>query len=240
MARRWCLREPLSMAWSRPAARALAERGFQVLNFDYGPPSGWTSEPIARSALDQVTDVVDVMAAADFNRAHLVGMSRGAMTAFGLASRHPARVDRLVLVAPVAGFADTIHIGDSGDQSEDSGASAEEMLDRVVESAFSTEFLNRGLAEARALFTSPPGTVVRLDRSEGEPFGDDESVSKPTLVIECDSDQVVTHEHPSEYASVIDDAEYVVVPDGSHSWLYEQPDAFADVVAPFLTKPDAG
>ncbi len=54
----------LPLEWTRPAAVALAAMGYRVTHFDYGPPDGWAGEPVQRTALDQVQDVVDVMSAA--------------------------------------------------------------------------------------------------------------------------------------------------------------------------------
>ena len=89
------------MAWDRPSC---VELGYTVLNFDYEPPDGWDREPEPRSALDQTEDVVAVMAATGLAMAHVVGLSRGAITAYGLAAMHSELVETLTLVCPVAGF----------------------------------------------------------------------------------------------------------------------------------------
>lgn len=89
------------MAWTRPLALAIAARGFRVMNFDYGPPTGWEGTPEPRTCVEQIDDVLAVMTSLSIKSAHVVGLSRGAITAFGVASRHPGRADSLILGLPV-------------------------------------------------------------------------------------------------------------------------------------------
>lgn len=222
------------MAWSRPASVALASMGFRVTNFDYGPPEGWDGESVARTALDQVEDVVAVMDATGITSAHLIGLSRGGITAFGVAARHPLRVDDLVLAFPVAGFDDTIMIGDVGPEPIE-GESDADFFDRVLRTAFSERFLTNRIQVARDLMMTPPGTVVRVDRSGEDRFGPDDVVTHPTFVIEGGEDQVVSEEHPARYVEAVAGARHLHVDGASHAWLMEQPDRFARLLKGLLT-----
>lgn len=224
------------MMWSRSAARALAGHGYTVTNFDYGSAS---DDPESRSALDQVADVVAVMDAVSIDAGVLVGLSRGAITAFGAAGRHPDRVTGLVLAFPVAGFADTIHVHQPVPEPEP-GEDDEAFMLRSLASVFSDGFLSSNLDDAILLATSPPGEVVRVERSEEDPFPEGMAVGCGTLIIEGGADEVVSPVHPARYLREISGAEHVVVPDGSHGWLMEQPGEFARIVAAFLSSGRAG
>lgn len=220
----------VSMEWTRPYGAALAEVGYRVLNFDYERPDGWDGAPEQRSCLDQVDDVVEVMVTAELGEAHVVGISRGAITAYGLATRHPERVETLTLVCPVAGFADTIYKELPAPVVED-GA---DRMKLILEAVFSREFLGTNLGAAKALLRTPPGTVVRLERSEEEPFVDGDRVMAPTLVLEAGADQVVQAEDPVRYLAAIPDSKHIRIEGASHVWPTEQPAAFAHIVADFV------
>lgn len=218
------------MAWTRPAALELTGHGFRVTNFDYGAGD---ASPEPRTALDQVDDVLTVMDAVGVAEAVIVGLSRGAMTAYGLASRHPSRSSGLVLSFPVAGWDDTLYIADEDPVPEEGEEQAAFMF-RLLRRIFSAEFLAERLADAQSLVTTEPGSVVRVDRFEEDPFDADDSVSCPTLIIEGGLDQIVLPEHPRRYLSAIPTAQHVVVEDAEHGWLMERPDRFAEIVTSFL------
>jgi 3-oxoadipate enol-lactonase len=223
------------MAYTRGASVALAAKGFRVTNFDYGPPEGWAGEPEVRTCLDQVEDVVEVMDACGISSAHVVGFSRGGITAFGLASRYPGRVNDLVLVFPVAGWEDTILVENTTPEQEE-GESDAEFFDRVLFTVFSERFLMHDADAARDLLLTPPGTVMRVERRADEDvFTADDVVTHPTFVIEGGEDQVVSGEHPARYSEAIAGARHLHVDGASHAWHMEQPDRFARLVAGFVS-----
>lgn len=225
----------LPMAHTRGASVALAALGFRVTNFDYGPPDGWAGEPETRTCLDQVVDVVAVMDALDMASAHAVGFSRGGITAFGLAARHPGRVNDLVLVFPMAGWEDTISLGNP-QLEQDPDESDPDFFNRMLATVFSERWLSENPDAARELLLAPPGTVKRVDlRSDEDVFTADDVVTHPTLVVEGGADQVITAVHPARYAEAIAGARHLHVDGASHAWPMEQPDRFARLVAGFVT-----
>lgn len=170
------------LAWPRPAAEAIARRGFRVTNFDCGPPPGWKGDPIQRTCIEQINDVLAVMDHVGIAKAHLIGLSRGAITAYGMASRFPERVGKLVLAFPVAGFADTIRIVADGGDGGEADLGPLEILDRALDTTFSEEFLRIDRQRCRDLFLSPAGTVIRVERFEETPLDPFETVAAPTLM----------------------------------------------------------
>lgn len=224
------------MAWTRPASLAIADRGFRVVNFDYGPPPHWTREPQPRTCITQIDDVLEVMGATGVERAHVVGLSRGAITAHGLAARHPARVLSLVLGFPVAGFTDTISIEFPEDSDREEPEDQMEALDRALDDVFSAEFLASRRQDARDLFMSPPGTVVRVERGDEDLLADDETVAAPALVITGGKDRVVTPHHPRRLLQALPGADHYEFPGAMHGFVMEDPEALADVVVPFINR----
>lgn len=219
------------MAWTRPSAVALAELGFLVVNFDYGSVG---ADPEPRTALDQSLDVVAVMDEVGVGEGVLVGLSRGAITSYGVAARHPARVIALVQAFPVAGWADTLHEVHSERETESTEHTGD-MIDEMLATIFTPGFLADHYDEARAMVTTAPGSVVRVDRSEEDVFVDDDVADCPILVVEGGSDQVVTAAHPARYLKTHPDAAHKVVPEAEHGWLMERPEEFARIVAKFAS-----
>jgi pimeloyl-ACP methyl ester carboxylesterase len=184
-----------------------------------------------------VDDVISVMDGTGITRAHVVGLSRGAITAFGLASRFPERTRKLVLAFPVAGFADTIGIeGETGCGGDEEGLEGLALLDRALDTTFSAEFLGVNRQACRNLFLSPPGTAVRVERPEEATLGPNETVTTATLIVSGGRDQVVAPEHPTRLKVAIPGAETFEFPEAMHGFVMEQPESFADVVVPFLNR----
>ena len=217
------------MAWTRPAAEALTRLGFRVTNFDYGADH---PDPEYRSAVDQIDDVIAVMDALGLDAPLMVGLSRGGITAYGLAARHPDRVSALVLVLPVAPFADTLNIAEP-EPEQGTEESDEDFMLRSLSRLFSEEFLSHHYEAAVSLATTRPGSVDRLERHQEDTISDAETVECPVLVIEGGADQIVTPEHPRRYLRAIPDAEHVVVREAGHGLPMEQPEALALLIADF-------
>lgn len=219
------------LAWSQPSAESLARLGYRVLNFDYGPPADWQGEPVRRTSLEQVADVVALLEHEGIDSVAAIGLSRGAITAYGLAALHP-EVSHLVLAFPVAGFEDTIGLeGDEPPERED----PMEALDAALDTAFSKSFLNEHRQRARDLFLSEPGTVVRVERDEEETVDGLPTITVPTLIVTGGQDRVVLPQHPERLRAAIPHTTTYDFPEASHGFIMEQPDAFAAVVDGFMT-----
>lgn len=64
-----------------------------------GPGHGASPVPDGPYAIDDLAeDVIGLLDGLDVDRAHIVGLSLGGMTAMRLAARNPDRVDRMVLL----------------------------------------------------------------------------------------------------------------------------------------------
>lgn len=87
-----------SAIWHRQAI-ALAARGFRVLALD-SRGHGRSEAPRGPYTMDDlVADAVAVLDHLGIAQAHVIGVSQGGMTAFGLGVRHPDRVRSLCVIA---------------------------------------------------------------------------------------------------------------------------------------------
>lgn len=219
------------MAWTRAAAEALIRRGFRVTNFDYGSDH---PSPEYRSAVDQVDDATAVMDAMGIASPVVVGFSRGGITAYGLAGRRPDQIAALVLVMPVAPFADTMNIAEAPPEQR-SGESDEDFMRRSLSQVFSDAFLADRYEAAVSLAVTSPGSVARLERHEEKTIPESEVVDCRVLVIEGGADRIVTTDHPRRYSEAIAGAVHVVIPDAPHGWTMEQPEELARLIADFVS-----
>jgi pimeloyl-ACP methyl ester carboxylesterase len=154
-------------------------------------------------------------------RAHVVGMSDGAIVALLVALRRPDLINRLVLVAGVFHFDGWLpHVIDPSNEPP--------------------EFLARLYAEV-----SPDGAdhyqvvvdkLAQMHLAEPTLTTDDlGGVSNRTLVMVGDDDEVRL-EHAVAMYRAIPDAELMVVPGTSHGLLIEKPDLCNNVIIEFLTE----
>jgi len=184
--------------------------------------------------VEQIDDVLAVMASMSIRSAHVVGLSRGAITAFGGASRHPGRADSLILGFPVSGFADTILVENPDLSAPD--LSPPEQLDHALRLTFSADFLANHRADALALFMSTAGSVVRVDRKDEEPLGSDETVDAPTLILSGSDDRIALKMQSDRLIDAIPHASAIEIPGAFHGYVMKEPDEVARLLVEFLAR----
>jgi pimeloyl-ACP methyl ester carboxylesterase len=175
--------------------------------------------PITFDAMAQ--DTIAFLETVVGRRAHVVGLSDGAIVALLVALRRPDLIDRLVFVAGVFHFDGWLpHVIDPRNEPP--------------------EFLARLYAEV-----SPDGAehyqvvvdkLAQMHLAEPTLTTDDlGGVSNRTLVMVGDDDEVRL-EHAVAIYRAIQDAELMVVPGTSHGLLVEKPHLCNNVILEFLTE----
>lgn len=218
------------MAWTRPLCEVIADRGFTVVNFDYEPSGEPNGDPEPRTSLAQAEDAAAVVAAVGVGPVHTIGVSRGGITAFGLASRHPTVVRSLTLVCPVAGFSDTLTI-ETAPLIPEPG---EDPMHTMLRGGFSDDYLESNLEHAKELVMIPDGAVRRVARTDETPFDDTDTVTAPAMVVEFGADRMVGPEHSARYLAELPGAEHRVIDGAGHGWFHEQPSSVARMFTDFI------
>jgi len=175
-------------------------------------------------ALDAAADrLARWMDAVGLDRASVVGHSMGGFIAADFAARHPARVDRLVLVCAAA------------------TPLARRGLDAALGVARSAADLPPSLVPLLAydaLRTGPGAIVSTLrqlldaDLSAGLP-----SIAAPTLLVWGERDALVPLAHAEALAALLPGATLTVVEGAGHVPMWERPEAFNAALAEFLSPP---
>lgn len=246
--------------WDGWAERLRADRR-RVIRLDL-PGHGLTGpDPRGRYAWPATADLVaEFMDRIDVPRADIGGSSLGGAVAYLLAARHPERVDRLVLAAPV-GYA-------GGEEPAATGTPAEPpLIFRLLANPSVGPRLARLTPErlfagrVRATYADPSRLTPAEARQEWRLFrreGNRDAVSAmlrgggggpppdpgpvlarieaPTLILWGAADPVAPPAAAGRFARAVRGAEVALVPDAGHAPMRELPDASLAPVLRFLER----
>jgi 3-oxoadipate enol-lactonase len=231
-----------TLAMWDPQVAALAER-FRVVRYDTRG-HGRSPVPPGPYSLDElVDDVVALLDRLEVQRAHVVGLSLGGMTAMRLAAREPARVDRLVVLCtgarlePVSGWTDrAATVRTHG---------TEAVAAPVVERWFTPAFLeahpaDRARYEAMVAATPAEGYAGCCEVIAAMDLRPDlASIAAPTLAIAGADDPATPPPHLEEIAGAVQDGRLLVVPDAAHLANAQQPGTITPAIIEHLTQENA-
>jgi pimeloyl-ACP methyl ester carboxylesterase len=226
-------------------------RAFKVVVFDNRDVgrSGRASGPY--TIADMADDVAGMLDALVIPRAHVVGLSMGAMIAQEFALRHGDRLNRLVLSGADAGPArqvfHPIGVWNWVKANDDGGAT---FAAQQFVWLFSTAFLRDRAAVQQTLdvLSSNPHPVSSDAYARQahaylayDPAGRLEGIKAPTLVIVGEQDLLTPPWLAREVAAAIPGAQLeIIAGDGaSHVVPLERPEDFNRLVTRFLTTPSA-
>ncbi|WP_319449716.1 MULTISPECIES: alpha/beta hydrolase [unclassified Mycobacterium] len=198
------------------------------------------------ATLDDVHDLAmhyeDLLASRGLDRVALIGHSFGGMIAAELAAHYPARVSKLVLIAPLGLWDDDLRDGDLlghslpempellwADPTSDVAAAASGSdLEPAVQVDRMIAMLQGFSAVAKFLWPLPDkGLAKRLHR-----------ITAKTLVIWGGSDRVVSPEYAKHFAEAISGAQSTVLDDAGHLVTYERTADLMGLIGEFLTQSD--
>lgn len=204
-----------------PAATRLAAAGLRVYVPDL-PGFGRSDKPRHRSTVSDLADDLSAyMDIIDVQQAALVGNSFGCQVIAEFCLRNPCRVTRIVLLGPtIDGRARTIHqqfwrlIVDS----------TREPLSQVL--IVVADYIRFGLI--RYIRTFNHSLADRIEDKAPR-------ISVPALVMRGSRDPIVPQEWVEHLAQLLPEGQIAVVNGGPHTSNYACPDAFVQIILPFLT-----
>ena len=208
-----------------PQVPALAER-YRVVSYDTRG-HGASPAPAGPYTLDDLVD--DVLALLDrvgAERAHVVGLSLGGMTALRLAAREPQRVHRLAVLCTSAktepqGFLDRA----AAVRADGTAPIAEAVVSRWLTPPYAAGHPDL-VARLQAMIVGcdDEGYAACAEVVAGIDLRDDLGrVTAPTLVVSGAEDQALPPAHQQAIADGIGGAELLTVSPGAHLANLEQP-----------------
>ena len=231
-----------SWGWE-PVVGPLAER-FRVVTLDNRGIGASDVPPGPYSAAQMASDVVAVLDDAGIERSHVVGTSLGGMIAQELATRHPARVDRLVLVSTTPGGSGSYPMPEATIRliAEMPVLPLEESLRRGVVNALSPGALAEQPTLADQINALRLANPFDLGGWQSQAIGGAtydggdrwRSIAAPTLLIHGTADTVVDYRNSKLLASGIPNARLLLFEGAGHLLFWEEPERFVGDVSEFL------
>jgi pimeloyl-ACP methyl ester carboxylesterase len=211
-------------AWEPFVAR-LAER-HRVVVVELRGHGRSTNPGRAFTMRQSAADVLAVMDSLGLRRVRAMGISAGAMTLLHVATRHPDRVQALVLVGGTTAL---------GEQARAIvGAATREALPPEVLGEFAA-CATRGDAQVDELLAQFRALAGMRDDPNFSP-ADLARITAPTLVVHGDRDIFFPVEIAVGMYRHIPTAELWIVPNGDHVPIYDAATPFADVALRFLRR----
>jgi pimeloyl-ACP methyl ester carboxylesterase len=238
-----------SSLWTLHQVPAL-ERHFKVVIFDNRDAGRSAPASGSYTIADMADDVVGLLDALEIERAHILGLSMGAMIAQEFAMRHSARLNRLVLVGPDAAPGrhpfHPIAVWNWVKANDTSGAT---FAVQQFTSLFSSTFLRNEAAVQQTIdfLSRNPHPVAAEGYArqahaylEYDPADRLRNITAPTLVIVGEQDLLTPPWIAREVADAIPHSRLeIITGDGaSHVVPLERPDQFNRLVVDFLTSID--
>lgn len=209
---------------------------FRVLRYD-SPGHGKSPIRDDMELASLAAVAVEVLDAAGVERAHMAGLSLGAMVAIVSAASHPSRIQTISILCSSAHFEDKQLWSARADEARTAGL--EGLADASLARWFTPEWTRShpaAIAAARRLFleTTPEGyarTVEAVGRMDLRPTL--ATVTCPALVIAGRSDPSTPPAMLREIADGVRDATYREL-DGAHWLPVERPVAVTAVLTQFV------
>jgi 3-oxoadipate enol-lactonase len=235
-----------SSLWKLHQVAGLAER-FQVVILDNRDSGRSERLAVEYTIGDMADDVAGLLDALGLPRAHLVGLSMGALIAQEVAVRHPGRVQRMVLSGPDSpATRQAFHPIALWNWVKANDAEGTTFAAQQFTWLFSTTFLRNAAAveQTIAFLSSNPNPVLPDAYARQahaylsyDPAGGLARIEAPTLVLVGEQDLLTPPWIAREVAAAIPGARLEVVPgDGaSHVLPLERPEDFDRAVVHFLT-----
>jgi 3-oxoadipate enol-lactonase len=224
-----------------PQVVPLLERGFRVVRYDARGHGASPVPPGPYEIDDLGADVLALLDDLEVARAHLVGLSLGAMTGMWLGAHAPDRVASLVLCCTSAKLGPPRMWADRAAKvrAEGTAAVAEAGVGRWLTPGYAERHPDRA-AFLRSMIAAVPaegyaaccGAIERMDQLDALP-----KITAPTLVIAGAEDPATPpEEHARPIADAVPGARLEVVADAAHLGSYEQPDAFTRLILDHLER----
>jgi len=224
-----------------PQVVPLLERGFRVVRYDTRGHGASPVPPGPYELGDLGADVLALLDDLEVERAHLVGLSLGAMVGMWLGAHAPGRVASLVLCCTSAKLGPPEMWAERAAKVRAEGTAA-------VAAAGVARWLTPGYAERhpdraaylRSMIAGVPaegyaaccGVIERMDQLDALP-----KITAPTLVIAgADDPATPPEEHARPIADGIPGARLEVVADAAHLGSYERPDEFTRLILDHLER----
>jgi len=191
-------------------------------------------------------DAAAVLDAAGVDRAHIYGISMGGMIAQEFALQYPDRVLSLILGCTAPGGPNAVRAEPEVGQLLMARAhmppaeAAEASIPFIYHPATPRARIDEDLAVRRDWFAKPEAYMNQLKGIlSWEAFSRLDQIKAPALVIHGDADRLVPPGNGELIAARIPDAKLTIIPQASHIYTTDQPEASSRPVMDFLSQDES-
>lgn len=233
-----------SNMWHR--TRPLLAARFRVISFDNRGAGRSSVPPGPYSIAMMASDAAAVLDAAGISSAHIMGASMGGMITQEFALQYPKRVLSLTLGCTTPGGPEAQRPGpDVMEVLLRTGLSPDERAKAIVpfiyDAATPQERIQQDLAVLSQLYPIPEGFFAQLQAiMVWEAFSRLPQIYAPTLVIHGVNDRLVPAGNADLIAARIPGAQLVKIPNASHIFFTDQPEAAHRPIQEFLSAQQSG
>ena len=218
----------------------LAERGRVIVFDNRGVGRSEVPEP-GYELTDMARDAVAVLDAAGVEAAHVLGISMGGYIAQTVALEHPERVKSLILGCTACGGPDAVLAepevlealtARAGMPPEDG---VRVMIPFVYDANTPAGVIEEDLEVRLRTFPTEKGYMGQLGAIMGLSTWERlDEIDVPTLIVHGQTDRLVPHPNGEDLARRIRGARFVSLPNASHIFFTDQPEAAAAALSEFL------
>lgn len=233
-----------STMWHR--TRPILAARYRTIAFDNRGAGRSDVPPGPYSMASMASDAAAVLDAAGAQRAHVLGASMGGMIAQEFALQYPERVHSLVLACTACGGPHAtqaapeviqVLLNRTGTPAE----RAEAVVPFIYDAATPRARIDEDLAILSKNYVTPEGYAAQLQGILAwEAYTRLPQIHIPTLVIHGLTDRLVPAANSDLVASRIPGAQLVKIPNASHIFMTDQPDAAHHSILEFLSRQTVG
>ena len=225
-------------SWYR--TRPVLTERYRTIAFD-NRGVGQSGAPPGPYAIAQMAaDAAAVVKAAGVNTAHVFGVSMGGMIAQEFALQYPQKVRSLILGCTAPGGSEAVPPKAEALQllltrGLDPEAFAAAVNPFIYDTRTPAAGIEEDLQVRRPWFPTPEGYSAQLQAIFGwEAYSRLDRITAPTLVVHGENDLLVPPENGKLIAERIPGAKLVIIPNASHIFSTDQPEASHAVILEFL------
>ena len=227
-----------SHGWHR--SRSILSEKYRTIALDNRGVGRSDAPPGPYSIAQMAADAAAVLNGARVNTAHIFGLSMGGMIAQEFALQYPSKVRSLILGCTAAGGPQAVRASDKVLQvlmtrGQDADQFAKAITPFIYDPGTPRERIEEDTVLRRKWYASTEAYSAQLQAvTAWEAYSRIAQISAPTLVIHGEHDQLIPAENAKLIAGRIPGAKLTVLPNASHLFITDQPQAAHAAILEFL------
>ncbi len=227
-----------SHAWYR--TRPILSQRYRTIAFDNRGVGQSGAPPGPYSIAQMASDAAAVLGAAKANAAHVFGVSMGGMIAQEFALQYPQKVRSLILGCTAAGGPEAVRADQTALQvlmtrRKNPDEFAKAISPFIYDRATPPQRIAEDTEVRRKWYPAADAYSAQLQAILAwESYSRIAQIAQPTLVIHGENDKLVPSENGKLIAARIPGAKLVLIPNASHIFVTDQPEAAHAVILEFL------